>query len=412
MSQRQLALFVPLLFLGCESESVEEPHSLVCVDERPMEASFGAMDEVFHVGPYVGHTTMSSVAIGWETEQPGGTRVEYGMDSTYGQVVEGEAGTMHQVVVTGLAPATTYHYRACTDTMCTQDLWFSTAPDASRPIRFAVYGDCQDNPEEHGKLIERALEDSPNLFLVVGDLVSDGNFREQYKERFFDPARRAAHYAPRYAAVGNHDRKDTEVVHFRDYVMYPEDPGVPQPETSYSFVYGDAFFLVIDNTLDHFDLFFPLGTSEPQLYQWIRDQLQGPEAQSATWRFVFAHYPADSNCRAEDAGYGLPETAVRNYLLPLFRETGVQAYFAGHMHCYERFDFEGQLVITTGGGGGGLEPEERCDDGLPEARKHRCVHHHVAVKLGCTEAIFRARANDGTEIDRVRLGADGTWVAE
>ena len=368
----------------------------------------GAQDSTFHVGPYLGHVTKRSVSVGWESVASGDTKVEYGDDASYGQMAEGAPGTMHLVVVEGLVPGTTYHYRACTGGACTRDLMFSTAPEPGQPTSFTVYGDCQDNPDTHAAVIDGVINDAPNLMFVVGDLVGDGSFREQYKERFFDPARRAAHYLPRYAAVGNHDRKDEEVVAFRDYLMFPEDPEVPQPETSYAFVYGDAFYLVLDNTLDHYDLFFPLGTSEPPLYAWLKKQLASPAARKARWRFAFAHYPPDSNCREDGYSPGLPETAVRNYLLPMLWDAGFHAYFAGHIHCYERFDFDGHLVITTGGGGGGVDAQELCDDGLAEARTQRCVHHHVTVNMGCEEAEVSATAIDGTVLERIRLNRDGT----
>jgi hypothetical protein len=380
-----------------------------CRDDQRYRVSVGAEDQTFTVGPYLEHTTETTVAVGWESTTPGDTRLEYGNDAGYGKVVTGAEGTMHQVVVEGLAPGRTYHYRACTGGVCTRDLTFATAPRAGTPIRFAVYGDCQDNPDVHHQVVENIIGDGADLAVVVGDTVSDGSVREQYKERFYDPARRFAHYAPRWAAVGNHDRKDKEVVAFRDYHIFPEDPGVPQAETSYSFTYGDAFFLVIDNTLDHLDLFFPFGETKPQLYQWLEEQVSSEAAQRARWRFAFAHYPPDSNCYEDGHVYSLPESAVREYLLPLLWQGGFQGYFAGHMHCYERFDFDGHLAITTGGGGGGVEPEERCDNGLPEARYHRCVHHHVLVETGCDSCRVRARDVDGNVIEEMLLHPDGTY---
>lgn len=396
---------------GCSSAdpAVEpEPEPYVCYADEPYEPTFGQEDLTFWVGPYLGHTTQSSVAVGWETEQEGDTRLEYGPDQTYGSVVEGDSGTMHQVVVDGLEPGTTYHYRACTGETCSGDLSFATAPESGHPIRFSVWGDTQDNPVTHRTVVDQAIADRPNLAIIAGDLVGDGNFREQYKDRLFDPTRVLAHYIPLYAAIGNHDRKDTEVVHFRDYVMYPETPGSPQAETSYSFVYGDAFFLVLDNTLDHADLFFPLDDYYPPFYLWIEEQLASPAAQGAQWRFVVAHYPPDTSCRPEDFSSGLPETQVRAALLPLFWAHGVHAYFAGHVHCYERFDFDGHLAITTGGGGGGLEPDEQCGGPEPpESQSHRCVHHHITVEMDCGEAEVRARDMDGNLLERIRLLPDG-----
>lgn len=381
-----------------------------CLPEDRYIVPFGEADTTFHVGPYLEHTTTTTVAVGWETLAPGATRLEYGQDASYGQVVEGEAGTMHQVVLEDLSPATRYHYRACSDDTCTGDLVLATAPEAGRPVRFSVYGDTQDNPDQHRLVAQGVMQDEATMAIVVGDTVSDGNVREQFKERFFDPARALAHSIPRWAAVGNHDRKDTECVHFIDYHIFPEDPGVPQAETSYSFVYGDAFFLVYDNTLDHYDFFFPLAEGmEPPLWVWLQEQVASPAARNARWRFAFAHYPPHSNCREDDYEYGMPESAVAAHVLPLLWQHGFHAHFSGHVHCYERLDFDGHLAFITGGGGGGLEPQERCDDGLPQSRVANCVHHHMTIELGCDDARIWARDVEGDLIDELTLHPDGTY---
>jgi hypothetical protein len=390
------------------SEAEEEKQ---CEPENRHQTIVGEEDQTFHVGPYLEHTTGTSAAIGWETLEAGDTRLV--LEGPDERTIEGPAGTMHQVTINALQPGTTYRYRACTNEQCTRELTFSTAPDSGVPIRFAVYGDCQDNPAAHRKVIDQVMADEANLVLVVGDTVSDGRNREEFKERYYDPARILSHSVPRYAAIGNHDRKDVEAEHYRDYHIFPEDPGVPpsQQETSYSFTYGDAFFLVFDNTLDHLDLFFPIdGVEDPPLWRWLQEQVKSPAAQNARWRFAFAHYPPDAECYGSDHDDGLPGSAMRTSVLPLLWEHGFQGYFAGHVHCYERLDFDGHLAIITGGGGGGLEnTEEKCVRELPEARHQACVHHHVTLELGCEHAEVWSRDFDGNIIDRVVLHEDGSY---
>jgi len=402
-----------LLAGGCsggegDSDGGQEPS---CIDDNRYVVPIGPdEDTTFWVGPYLEHTTTTAVAVGWESLEPADTRLEIGPDEGYGQVIEGDEGTMHQVIADDLEPGTTYHYRACSADACTRDLTLATDPGPSRPIRFSVYADCQDNPDIHHLVAEQVIADEADLAVVVGDTVSDGNLREQYKERYYDPARRLSHYVPRWAAVGNHDRKDPEVQAFIDYHIFPEDPDVPQAETSYSFTYGDAFFLVYDNTLDHYDFFFPLAEGvESPLWEWLKAQASSEAAQKATWRFAFGHYPPHSTCRLDDYVYGMPESAVAEYVLPMLQANGFQAHFAGHVHCYERLDFDGFLAITTGGGGGGLESEDICDDALPESRFHECVHHEVTVELGCETARLWARDIDGQVIDELILHPDGSY---
>lgn len=380
-----------------------------CREEDRYIVPFGDEDTTFHVGPYLEHTTTTTTAIGWETPESGDTRLEYGPDGSYGKTVQGEAGTMHQVRIEGLEPATLYHYRACTGEQCTGDLVFSTNPEGGRPVRLAFYGDCQDNAPDHHKVIEQIMADQATMSLVVGDTVGDGNNREEFKSLYYDPARALAHTIPRWAAIGNHDRKDVEAVHYIDYHIFPEDPNVPQAEISYSFVYGDAFFLVFDNTLDHYDFFFPLTEGDEQpLWTWLQEQVKSPTARNARWRFAFAHYPAVSICQDGDHNDTLPETAMRNYVLPLLWENDFHAYFSGHVHCYERLDFDGHPVFITGGGGGTLESDCSATD-VPQSRIHDCFYHHMIVELGCDRARLWARDFDGNILDRIELNDDGSY---
>ncbi|HUU00041.1 MAG TPA: metallophosphoesterase [Myxococcota bacterium] len=385
-----------------------KPADVGCREDDRYIVPFGNEDLTFYVGPYQEHTTTTTAAIGWETVAPGDTRLEYGPDDSYGQEVQSDSGTMHQVQIAGLQPATLYHYRACTGEQCTGDLVFSTAPEEDRPIRIAIYGDCQDNPPAHRKVIGQVMGDQANMALVVGDTVSDGRNREEFKERYYDPARALAHSIPRWAAIGNHDRKDVEAVHYIDYHIFPEDPDVPQAETSFSFTYGDAFFLVFDNTMDHFDLFFPpVEGNNPPLWLWLQEQAASEAAQSARWRFAFAHYPAISSCYNGDDNETLPEAAMRTHVLPMLWDNNFQAYFSGHVHCYERLDIDGHLVIITGGGGGGLE--DPCIGDVPESQFSNCVHHHTLVELGCAQARVWARDFDGNILDQVVLHEDGSY---
>jgi len=401
---RSTTLMILCLLITACSESSDGG----CREDDRYIVPFGDEDLTFHVGPYQEHTTTTTVNIGWETLESGDTRLEYGPDSSYGKEVTGDAGTMHQVEITGLKPATLYHYRACTGTECTGDLVFSTAPEDGQPMRFAVYADCQDNPDTHRQVVEQVMADEANLVLVCGDTVSDGQVREQYKERYYDPARALAHSIPRYAAIGNHDRKDFEGGNFRDYHIFPEDPDVPQTEVSYSFTYGNAFFLVFDNTLDHFDFFVPLTEGdEPPLWMWLQEQAQSEAAQSARWRFAFAHYPFDSSCYTENDAETLPEGGMRAYVLPMLWENGFQSYFSGHVHCYERLDFEGRPVFITGGGGGGME--DSCPTDVPESQIANCVHHATLVELGCEQARVWARGIDGSILDQIILYEDGSY---
>ncbi len=73
----------------------------------------------FPVGPAIGPT---SVSINWTTDELSSSQVEYGTEDTYGALEPAQPDTdpstgesvgvvTHSIVITGLQPTTTYHYR-------------------------------------------------------------------------------------------------------------------------------------------------------------------------------------------------------------------------------------------------------------------------------------------------------------
>lgn len=371
-----------------------------------------AEDLTFYVGPHVMHTTPTSVALIWESEEAGSTRVEYGLDGNYGSQVEGAPGTMHEVIVSDLKPASIYHYRACTEEVCTADLSFSTAPLPGQKFRFAVYGDSRSDPAAHGAVIQSMIKDQPILAFNVGDVVGEG-LRLQYKEEHFDPTRRLGHNVPIYVSIGNHEWKEADgtgkddVPIFREYMAFPVVPELRIPELSYSFTFGDVFFLVLDNTLDGGDLFFRLAGIEMPLAQWLREEAESEEAKNAKWRFAFMHYPPASPCHED----WMNVIATREEVVPLLRDNGFDVLFVGHVHDYERHDWEGFPVIVTGGGGAGLEDVSLCEGTVPELVEIHSVHHHLTVDLGDDEAHVRAVSLDGEVFDEITIPQKGAREA-
>jgi len=361
-------------------------------------------DLTFHVGPHVMHTTPTSVTLVWESEEVGSTRIEYGLDETYGSQVEGKAGTMHEVTVADLKPATIYHYRACTGEVCTSDLTFSSAPLPGQKFRFAVYGDSRSDPDTHRAVAQNIVKDEPVLVFNAGDIVGEG-LRHEFKEQHFDPTRQLGHYVPIYVAIGNHEWKEADALGtedvpiFRDYLAFPVVPELRIHELSYSFTFGDAFFLVLDNTLDGGDLFFELAGVEMPLAKWLREEAESEEAQNAKWRFAFMHYPPASPCHED----WMNIVATREEVLPLLRDNGFHALFVGHVHDYERHEWDGFPVIVTGGGGADLEDVSLCTGSRAEYVKILSVYHHLTVDLLDDKAHVRAVGLDGEIFDEITI---------
>ena len=130
-------------------------------------------------GPYVTNTTASSATIAWKAaEDVTEGWVEYSPEG--GEVCRvassGEAGGMHRVHLTGLLPATTYHYRVSTGDETIGDCRFRTFGDQT--FTCIIYGDTQGQKpfftqtERHSLVAERMVgEEDP--FIHTGDFVGD-----------------------------------------------------------------------------------------------------------------------------------------------------------------------------------------------------------------------------------------------
>ncbi|MCB9596319.1 MAG: fibronectin type III domain-containing protein, partial [Sandaracinaceae bacterium] len=163
-----------------------------------------ASAQELHVGPYVQDVTTSSAWILWETTGGEESVVEWGATDALGQSATGGSipseGTnrVHEVELTGLLPATRYHYRVRTGAAVSEPFHFTTAPARVDEVTFrlAAMSDMQidrANPEVYGQVIREGIlallaaeghalpDDGLGFVLVPGDLVDDGDEYDQWR---------------------------------------------------------------------------------------------------------------------------------------------------------------------------------------------------------------------------------------
>jgi len=306
------------------------------------------------VGPYLQHVTQTSIVIMWETARKATSLVEYGRQVPLaGRAESSRLRTIHETRIEGLQPGTSYLYSvsstAADGTQAESDVYtFKTAPVPGTPIAFVVVGDSRTYPRNWSRIAKAAWAERPDIALHVGDVVSNGNVKEQWATEWIAPAAELMRRVPMYVAIGNHEGNSHW---YYDYVSYPA------PENYYSFDYGDAHFAIVDSNRD-------LSPGSPQ-YEWLDRDLG---ASRARWKFVAHHHPqysSDSN----DYGDTATEQSIlgdRNArkIIPLLEKHGVDIVWVGHIHDYERtwplragkVDPErGVIYIQTGGGGAELE---------------------------------------------------------
>lgn len=140
-----------------------------------------------------------------------------------------------------------------------------------------------------------------------------------------------------YPAVGNHDAEN------RDYMAWVRDrssrlpfivrQGPPGSETTtYSFDYGSAHFIVLNQYYTGQDDHSGKGDVCDGLYEWLRADL---EATDRPVIFVVGHEPAYPQGR--HVGNSLDQYRNnRDRFWKLLNDRGVIAFFCGHTHSYGR----------------------------------------------------------------------------
>ena len=387
---------------GDAPEDEPDVPEISCVPGDPPDRPLAyEADPTFAVGPYLMHTTPTSMVVMWESDEEGLGTVEYGLTDELGlNLAEETAAVIHEVLLDGLDPDTRYSYRVSVAEDTSAIHHFVTPPVPGSPIRFTVWGDSRSLPHNARRVVDSMEDFGPYLNVHVGDVVTDGAVRSQWKDEYFDPMRALAHEVSSYVAIGNHEGNAS---HFYDYVSYPHPEDQPGHETYFSFTYGNAFFLIVDTN----KVFVPILDYYPPQAAWIEEQIRSPEARSAVWRFAFAHHPGYSEGWSPgDCSYSGTGT-VRNMLMPLLSEHDFHAFFVGHTHDYERGMFDGLLHIITGGGGSALD--EWCVD-IDEVTVYESVFQHTRVETTCDTLTIDAIDVDGNIIDHVVLAADQPGV--
>lgn len=231
-------------------------------------ASPAAAQEL-RIQPYVQDATPSSAWILWETTDGEESRVEWGATAALGTTATGTAqasigaARVHEVALTGLAPATRYHYRVHTGAAASEVFHFTTPParDAEVTFRMIAVSDMQNdaaNPDVYRDIIHRGIldfaasefaplpDDAIAFVLVPGDLVDDGLEHESWRTEFFDPGADLMSYVPFYPVLGNHEHNSE---HYYRYFHLPEHGGESDPERWWRMDYGNVRVIGLDSDL-------------------------------------------------------------------------------------------------------------------------------------------------------------------
>jgi len=349
------------------------------------------------IGPQVACVTVSSARIVWRTLAHVRGDVEVRLPDGDWHLASGrdKPGRAHDVEIKGLQPGAVVEYRLLHDGAPVTEIRGFRTPGAT-PFTFAVIGDTGSGGKGQYDVREVLTNIDPVFVLHVGDVAYDHGSRLEAVRRHFTPYRDLIATRPWFIAWGNHDAMTDGGAPLRDLFRLPKstDEG---SNRYYAFDWGDMRFWALDFTMEW-------GEGSAQ-YEWFKADL---EASRKRWKIVFGHYPPYSASPYAKTYRSIWEKA-RADLCPLFDANGVDLYFSGHTHGYERTHpvrgskrvgrGEGTVYVVCGGGGKRLNLAGTDSWTAKSARTLECM----AIDVERDALTARAIDASGRELDRFTI---------
>jgi hypothetical protein len=295
-------------------------------------------------GPYLQRMTPTSVILRWRTDCRTDSRVIYGTKvGLLTKIVADSARTNeHRVAVRGLAPDTRYYYAVGTggSLLATgADYRFRTAPTPgqARPTRVWVLGDFG-----FGNADERAVRDSylrwarerpADVWITLGDNEQTNGADERYQKVLFETYGGVLRQLTMWPTLGNHDvngaKKGSASAPYLRIFSLPtkaEAGGLPSgTENYYAFDYANVHFVCLDSQASD-------RSPQGAMAHWLARDLA---ATRQDWVIAFWHHPPYSK-GSHDSDKDAQMTQMRQQILPILEQHGVDLVLCGHTHTYER----------------------------------------------------------------------------
>ncbi|MBL7664305.1 MAG: metallophosphoesterase [Bacteriovoracaceae bacterium] len=327
--------------------------------------SFLAYSTELFMGPYLESQTEDSMSVKWETKERKEMVLKWG-DGNLDLVAKPDIrkspiGTfVYMAVMKKLASNKIYQYaiyeneQAVTDTVSFRARVSFKDKDV---FRFLAISDTQEHPEVHKRLIEEgviphleenfvgAFYENLDFAIVAGDLVNNGKDYHQFKEVYFDPAKKLQASIPYFPAAGNHDR---DYKNFLFYFDLPDNGFGKERKHWYTYKYLNARFLSINTDKG----FLKIG----QL-AWV-DRVMRLACREKDVDFVFAYYHHPWHSEMWLDGNTPYTKLVMNKMQRHLRKCGkAGAAFNGHTHAYSRGQNADQPIyyVNIASAGGNLD---------------------------------------------------------
>ncbi len=296
-------------------------------------------------GPYLQMGTPSSVTARWRTDTATDSVVRYGLSSSnLDQSTSVAASTTeHEVALTGLSANTRYYYSVGDSSGALaggdESTYFETGPTIgdAQLTRIWVIGDAG-TADSNAQAVYDAYrsyagDTYTDLWLMLGDNAYDDGTDSEYQTAVFDIYPELLRQTVVWPTIGNHDAvasdSPTESGPYFDIFNLPRQGelggAASGTEAYYSFDYANIHFIVLDSHDTNRQPGSPMLT-------WLESDLQ---TATADWLIAFWHHPPYSKGSHDSDSEGRL-IDMRENVLPILEDYGVDLVLAGHSHSYER----------------------------------------------------------------------------
>jgi hypothetical protein len=255
--------------------------------------------------------------------------------------------TSNKALIDNLKPNTSYSYRVGKKgTWLKKGYWseigtFTTAKNNKDTFEFIYITDTQANTDEMFDIskmtIETAFRQTPDakFLLITGDHIDSGGAlsSEWEWEQWFEKMQNVWFHLPIVRAQGNHDTSPFRNMfhHFNTDNSFNEQQTSDETRTAmggtvYSFVYGDALFMIINyEDFRKGELYFAA------LEQWMQKQISNnPDVK---WKIAALHKTMFTGSAGHQNGND--GRLIRERMAPVFQKLGIDLAIQGHDHVYE-----------------------------------------------------------------------------
>jgi hypothetical protein len=307
-------------------------------------------------GPWLQSATPTSVIVRWRTDVAATAAVRYGtVAGNLDRLVQrGTLATEHELRVTNLEPNTIYYYSIGTPAgavMGGPEMFFRTppVPGSREPTRIWVLGDSgtANVNAENVRDAFYAFRGSAHteLCLLLGDNAYNAGLDSEYQRALFEMYSRVLPQMLLWSTVGNHETDqsstfDGTIPYYQVFTLprNGEAGGVPSgTEAYYSFDHANIHFVCLD-------VMTSSRAPNSAMLAWLEEDLASTDQE---WIVAFWHHPPYSK-GSHDSDTSTRQTEIRENIVPILDNYGVDLVLCGHSHAYERsFPLRGHYGFSS-----------------------------------------------------------------